>query len=88
MTKDKIICSAIKEHSTGEVWFGKRHDDCIWLMGKFDEGFWVRGHGDNGRFVDRREAYQIAVELGKVPPATTQQIANNNTPELRSIDLW
>ena len=96
MTKDKIICSAIKEHLTGKVWFGERHHDCIWLMGKFDtdistldtEGFWVIGRGYNGRFVDRREAYQIAVELGKVPPATTQQIANNNTPELRSIDLW
>ena len=93
---DVIVCSAIKEYTSEEVWFGKRHADCIWLVAQFSrkftsldhQGFWVVGKGSIGRFVSRREAYSILVSQGKAKPATQEQINNNNTPELYSEDLW
>ena len=68
---DRIVCSAVKD-TEGEVWFGKRHSDCIFLIVQFgrkttetpgigEQGFWViSDKGSMGRFVGRQEAYVIA----------------------------
>ena len=31
MRGDRVVCSAVKDVD-GEVWRGKRHSDCIWLI--------------------------------------------------------
>lgn len=67
------ICSAIKRKSDGKIFRGQRHDDCIQSAGSrgwstkdtqtAEQGFMTSAN----RFVDRKEAYQLQVEAGRVP---------------------
>jgi len=83
--------AAIKRISDGKVWTGRRHGNVIRLIveeigigsvgfDKFIQGFVT----DDDRFVDRHEAYIIAVEC--------DQLLNNDDPwappTLMSEDLY
>ena len=91
---DTIICSAVKETESGEVWFGMRHSDAIFLMCQFmgvkrpahEQGFWVIGRGSLGRFVGRYEAGRIALQSGQISKLPEQLHPNDS--DLYSEDLW
>lgn len=83
--------SAIKRIRDGKVWTGRRHGDCISVIVKetgirpvgrddFIQGFIT----DDGRFVDRHEAFKIAVAC--------DQLINKEDPwappTLMSEDLY
>lgn len=83
--------SAIQRISDGRIWTGRRHDDVIHKIvseghalsvpnSKFIQGFVT----DIGRFVDRHEAYKIAVECKQLlhPDKPLAQ------PTLMSEDLY
>lgn len=81
--KVKIICSAIRDKDKN-IWIGKRHSDCLWLMSKFgvddldgEEGFLT----NDKKFVNRNEAKKIAVKA-------KQTIRNLEKHRLFSEDLW
>ena len=86
-----ITASAIQRKSDGKVWIGKRHGDCIRQIVeetgqrpvdrfRFTQGFVT----DDNHFVDRQEAFKIAVECN--------QLLNKEEPwaqpTLMSEDLW
>lgn len=82
MSKRKVICAAIRDNNLN-IYEGKRHNDCIWLMTRYgvspkgcEQGFLVTG----GYFVDRITAKQIAIESG--------QIKESKYKELYSEDLY
>lgn len=91
---DKVVCSAVRDLETGEVWFGMRHSDAIFLMRRFmgvklpayEQGFWVVGKGSLGRFVDRYEAGRIALQSGQISKLPEQLHPNDS--DLYSEDLW
>ena len=68
----RIDCAAIREPN-GRVWTGKRHNHCIKTIiqatgvkqvgGQYEQGFVTM----TGRFVNRREAYGIALKAGQIP---------------------
>lgn len=94
MTNYHIICSAVREVETGEVWFGPRHSDAIFLMHQFrggkgaryEEGFWVIGSGERGSFVDRLEAAKIALANGQISEPAS--MLHPGDSDLYSEDLW
>jgi hypothetical protein len=76
MSKEKIICAAIKLE-TGEIFYGHRHNNCIeainsqlsWDLSRSqikkiekEQGFVT----SDGRFVDRQQAWKIAESAGQI----------------------
>lgn len=65
----KILYAAIKL-KTGQIFVGKRHNDCTFLA--YRSGFetpidCVQGFmTDENEFVDRKEAQEIAIKAGQV----------------------
>jgi len=77
--------AAIKRISDGKVWTGRRHgnvikkiydETCIKPVGpsKFIQGFVT----DNDIFVDRHEAYIIAVDCNQLEPCTIQVLMSED----------
>ena len=82
--------SAVQRKSDGKVWTGKRHGNCISQIfselgirptnKEFTQGFVT----DDGRFVDRKEAFKIAVECNQLLNSKEPWAA----PTLMSEDLY
>lgn len=91
---DKVVCAAVRELETGEVWFGMRHSDAIFLMCSFrgekripnEQGFWMVGNGSLGSFVDRHTAGRIALKSGQI--RELPEVLHPNDSDLYSEDLW
>ena len=85
---EKIICSAIQLES-GKVFYGHRHNHCLeamngelsWVMNRQEIRKIKKTHGfvtSNGRFVNRTEGLEIALE--------NDQVLDHN--EIRGNDLY
>ncbi len=66
----KIACAALKLKSDGRIFHGKRHNDCIFVAHRVSGEKPVLGtYGfltTDGKFVDRKQAMDIAIEAGQV----------------------
>lgn len=89
-----IICAAIRHEDTGKIYYGHRHNHCIdasngelsWTLNRQEISKIKRTQGyitNKNRFVDRKEALQIALANNQV--IDIKQIRGN---ELYSEDLY
>lgn len=73
MSEERILCAAVLGMTDGEdpiIFAGYRHSDCIrsciysthCRVNQEEQGFLT----SNGRFVNRYEAYQIALKAGQI----------------------
>jgi hypothetical protein len=88
---EKIICSAIKFKPSISDYFqimcGKRHCNIFEMMYnlgiEYDKNSHIQGFlTDSSRFLDRQEAYELAVKNGVIPDK------NPFSRILYSEDLW
>jgi len=89
-----IICAAIRHEDTGKIYYGHRHNHCIdasngelsWTLNRQEISKIKRTQGfitNKNRFVDRKEALQIALANNQV--IDIKQIRGN---QLYSEDLY
>ena len=90
---EKIVASAIKfQIPPSSYWWivsGKRHCNCFEVMFehqiKYDKLTHIQGFlTDKDRFIDRFEAYQLALSNGQLKVETLDHASNM----LYSEDLW
>lgn len=88
-----IICAAIKDTSTGQVFYGTRHGDIYEMMHCFGykavSDFLVEGFVDNrNNFYNRHEAFMWAQQIGQLPETVLEYKKDHNENELYSEDLY
>ncbi len=88
-TKEFIICSAID--AAGVIVCGRRHGDCMNTLELIpsvqhtDKKEWICGFmTSHKRFLDRKEAHTIAVNMGQI----IHKIGLDKNIGLTSEDLW
>ena len=90
MSKETIICAAVKLPSQNKVYYGHRHNHCIeamngelsWTLNRQEIAALEKVQGfvtSEGRFVDRKEGARLWMLSGGVL---------NNPPLLYSEDLY
>lgn len=88
-----IICAAIKDISTGQVFYGPRHEDIYEMMHCFGykaiSDFLVEGFVDNrNNFYIRHEAFMWAQQIGQLPETVLEYKKEHMENELYSEDLY
>lgn len=88
-----IICAAIKDTSTGQVFYGSRHGDIYEMMCCFGykapSDFLVEGFVDNrNNFYNRHEAFMWAQQIGQLPETVLEYKKDHSENELYSEDLY
>lgn len=88
-----IICAAIKDTSTGQVFYGARHGDIYKMMHCFGyksaSDFLVEGFVDNrNNFYNRHEAFMWAQQIGQLPETVLEYKKDHSENELYSEDLY
>ena len=88
-----IICAAIKDTSTGQVFYGLRHGDIYEMMRCFGykaaPDFLVDGFVDNrNNFYNRHEAFMWAQQIGQLPETVLEYKKDHSENELYSEDLY
>lgn len=88
-----IICAAIKDTSTGQVFYGPRHGDIYEMMRCFGykatSDFLVEGFVDNrNNFYTRHEAFMLAQQIDQLPETVLEYKKNHSENELYSEDLY
>lgn len=89
MTETKpspVACAAVRD-SSGKVWLGKRHSDCLFLMNRFGVPYVDRVEGfvnQLGTFLTRKEAARAAVLSGQI----TRSLSIEPNIDLFSEDLY
>lgn len=88
-----IICAAIKDTSTGQVFYGPHHGDIYEMMCCFGykapSDFLVEGFVDNrNNFYTRHEAFMLARQIGQLPETVLEYKKDHSENELYSEDLY
>lgn len=88
-----IICAAIKDTSTGQVFYGPRHEDIYEMMCCFGykrpSDFFIEGFVDEANnFYDRRETYAYALRHHQLPTTVVEWKEEKFERELYSEDLY
>ena len=88
-----IICAAIKDTSTGHVFYGTRHGDIYEIMHCFGykaaSDSLVEGFVDNrNNFYNRHEAFIWAQQIGQLPETVLEYKRDHSENELYSEDLY
>lgn len=88
-----IICAAIKDVSTGQVFYGPRHGDIYEMMRCFGykatSDFLVEGFvDDKNNFYNRHEAFMWAQQIGQLPKTVIEYKNDHSENELYSEDLY
>ncbi len=88
-----IICAAIKDTSTGQVFYGLRHEDIYDIMHCFGYNttadFLVEGFVDNrNNFYNRHEAFIWAHQIGQLSETVLRYKNDHDEGELYSEDLY
>lgn len=88
-----IICAAIKDTSTGQVFSGLRHGDICDMMHCFGykapSDLLVEGFVDNrNNFYNRHEAFMWAQQIGQPPETVLEYKKDHSENELYSEDLY
>lgn len=88
-----IICAAIKDTSTGQVFYGTRHGDIYEIMHcfgyKVPSDLLVEGFVDNrNNFYNRHEAFMWAQQIGQLPETVLEYKKDHSENELYSEDLY
>ena len=88
-----IICAAIKDTSTGQVFYGIRHGNIYEMMRCFGykatSDFLVEGFvDDKNNFYNRHEAFMWAQQIGQLPKTVIEYKNDHSENELYSEDLY
>lgn len=88
-----IICAAIKDTSTGQVFSGLRHGDICDMMRCFGynttSDFLVEVFVDNrNNFYNRHEAFMWAQQIGQLPETVLEYKKDHSENELYSEYLY
>ena len=88
-----IICAAIKDTSTGQVFYGPRHGDIYEMMRCFGykatSDFLLEGFvDDKNKFYNRHEAFMWALQIGQLPKTVIEYKNDHSENELYSEDLY
>ena len=88
-----IICAAIKDTSTDQIFYGLRHGDIYDMMSCFGynvtSDFLVEGFVDNrNNFYNRHEAFMWAKQIGQLPETVLEYKKDHSENELYSEDLY
>lgn len=88
-----IVCSAIKDMISGQVFCGVRHSDIYEIMNCFgyksEPSSCVEGFVDEeNNFYDRREAYHYVLEHRQLPKTVVEWKEEKFERELYSEDLY
>lgn len=88
-----IICAAIKDTSTGQVFYGTCHGDIYEMMRCFGyketSDFLVEGFVDNrNNFYTRHEAFMWTQQIGQLPETVLEYKKDHSENELYSEDLY
>lgn len=74
-----IVCAAIKRGST--IICGPRHGDCLNQVNNLNPDDWIMGFVDQDNvFMDRKEAWIVAVAAGQIRNITGYAHCRNDNP--------
>ena len=85
-----IICAALKDTRTGQLFCGVRHSDIYEMLhNMIYKSKYIEGFVDNrNNFYNRQEAFMWAPQIGQLPETVLEYKKDHSENELYSEDLY